>query len=71
MHVQSAAVQQVAAVAGRAVELTIRAERAFTFSFEGRDDAAARKITGFFAGHADARAEYDEECDLTCVFVDA
>lgn len=37
-------IKQISAVAGRAVELTIRGERNFTFSFEGRDDTASAKL---------------------------
>lgn len=64
-------IKEISAVAGRAVELTIRGQRNFTFSFEGRDDNASAKLVSFFRKEAKARSEYDEECDLTCVYVDA
>lgn len=54
---------------GKACELTIRAEREFTFSFNGSDFAAAAKIVKFFGTAADCSVRYDEECELTCVYV--
>jgi len=58
-------------VAGRSMEFTIRGDRNFTFSFEGRDDAAVSKVVAFFAEQAKVSAEYDEDCDQTCIFIDA
>jgi len=51
-------------VAGAAVELTIRAERAFTFSFESINKEAATKLAKFFEGQGQAKVEveHDEEC---------
>ncbi|AIW01654.1 hypothetical protein vB_Pae_PS9N_00003 [Pseudomonas phage vB_Pae_PS9N] len=57
-------------VAGVAVELTIRAERAFTFSFEEVNEAAADKLAKFFKeGGAKVEVEHDEECG-SFVYVD-
>lgn len=59
-------------VAGAAVELTIRAERAFTFSFESvNEEAAAKlaKLAKFFEGQAKVEVEHDEECG-SFVYVD-
>jgi len=58
-------------VAGRSMEFTIRGDRNFTFSFEGRDEEAVNKVVEFFAEHAKVSADYEEECDLTCIFIDA
>ena len=54
---------------GKACELTIRGEREFTFSFDGSDFAAAAKIVRFFGTAADCSIRYDEECEMTCVYV--
>lgn len=64
-------IEKIAKVAGRNVELTVRGERAFTLSYDGRDDAAAARLVGFFESVAACRADYDEDCDHTCVYVDA
>ncbi|AKI28834.1 hypothetical protein PM404_gp45 [Stenotrophomonas phage vB_SmaS-DLP_1] len=56
-------------VAGAAVELTIRAERAFTFSFESVNEEAAAKLAKFFEGQAKVEVEHDEECG-SFVYVD-
>lgn len=63
---------RIAKVAGRAVELTIRGDRNFTFSFDGRDDAAQNRLVSFFADAAKrVSSDYDAECDHTCIYVDA
>jgi len=49
-------------VAGREVEVTVRGERNFTFSFEIIDKVATRKICEFFKGQAKIEVEEDEEC---------
>lgn len=64
-------IDRVSKIAGRAVELTIRGDRKFTFSFEGRDDSAAAKLVAFFRPEAKTTSDYDEECDHTCIYVDA
>lgn len=56
-------------VAGAAFELTIRAERAFTFSFESVNEEAAAKLAKFFEGQAKVEVEHDEECG-SFVYVD-
>lgn len=56
-------------VAGAAVELTIRAEKSFTFSFEEVNEAAAAKLAKFFEGQAKVEVEHDEECG-SFVYVD-
>lgn len=65
------AITHIEQVAGRSMEFTVRGDRNFTFSFEGRDDAAVSKVVEFFAAHAKVSAEYDEDCDQTCIFIDA
>ena len=65
------AIAKIEQIAGRSMEFTVRGERNFTFSFEGRDDAAVSKVVEFFAAWANVSADYDEECDQTCIFVDA
>ena len=59
-------------VAGVAVELTIRAEKAFTISFDGRNDEAVKKIFAYFAGNVKTiESDYDAECDMSCVWFTA
>lgn len=36
-------------VAGLPVEITVRGKRSFTFSFEGKNEIAAKKIQQYFA----------------------
>ena len=62
---------KISDVAGREIEITVRGLRAFTFSFDGRDDVASAKLAAFFASEAKVVCEYDEECDQTCIFIDA
>lgn len=59
----------MSAVAGRRVELTIRAERSFTFSYDVIDGTAAKKISEYFKGQAQVAIDEDAECG-TCVYVD-
>jgi hypothetical protein len=54
-------------VAGFSVEVTVRGERKFTFSFEGRNDLAVERIKKYFKGQS-IRVDYDEECDYTCLY---
>lgn len=49
-------------VAGREIEITIRGDRSFTFSFDEIDEVATRKICDFFKGSAKISVETDEEC---------
>lgn len=55
--------RKLAAVAGVAVELTIRGPRAFTISTDQRNEAAAEKLAAFFkAGGSVVSVEHDDEC---------
>ena len=65
------ALAHIEQIAGRSMEFTVRGDRSFTFSFEGRDDAAVSKVVEFFADGAKVHADYDEDCDQTCIFIDA
>ncbi|MGU9992736.1 hypothetical protein D0839_16285 [Bordetella avium] len=65
------ALDTITKIAGRAVELTIRGEKSFTFSFDGRDDSASARLMDFFRSAGKAASDYDAECDHTCVYVDA
>lgn len=60
---------KISQVAGEPVELTIRGDRAFTFSMEARNDAAAQRIAEFFAGQAKVEIEHDDEVG-SFVYVD-
>ena len=55
-------------VVGFPVEITIRGKRSFTFSFEGKNETAAKKIQQYFAPVL-LEYDYDEECDLTCLYM--
>lgn len=55
-------------VAGVPVEITIRGKKSFTFSFEGKNEVAAKKIQEYF-NHVALDYDYDEECDLTCLYM--
>lgn len=55
-------------VAGVPVEITIRGEKSFTFSFEGKNEVAAKKIQEYFNPVA-LDYDYDAECDLTCLYM--
>lgn len=54
-------------VAGVLVEITIRGKKSFTF-FEGKNEVAAKKIQKYFAP-VTLEYDYDEECDLTCLYM--
>ena len=53
--------EQINKIAGREIEVTVRGDRSFTFSFEAIDKAATRKICDFFKGQAKIEVEEDEE----------
>ena len=55
-------------VAGIPVEITVRGKRSFTFSFEGKNETAAKKIQQYFAP-VSLEYDYEEECDLTCLYM--
>lgn len=58
-------------ISGREVEITVRSMTGFTFSFDGQDDEAAARIVKFFENEArEVSSEFDEECDMTCVYID-
>lgn len=61
-------------VMGVEVELTIRGERKFTISFEGRNDAAVKRLKTYLGDTVEYESlgdDYDEECDMTCIFFTA
>ena len=55
-------------VAGVPVEITIAANKTFTFSFEGKNEVAAKKIQDYFAPKQ-LEYDYDDECDFTCLYM--
>lgn len=56
-------------VAGRDVEITIRGERSFTFSFDAIDERAKDRIMGYLHGHGSLVAVEDQECG-TFIYLD-
>ena len=69
LEMKKALEAKISQVAGVAVELTIRGDRAFTFSTEERSDEAAQRIAEFFAGEAVVEIEHDDEIG-SFVYVD-
>ncbi|HEX3163560.1 MAG TPA: hypothetical protein VHQ92_13365 [Pseudolabrys sp.] len=63
-------VETISKIAGRQVELTIRGERNFTFSFDDVDLKAANAIAEFFKGQGRVKIETDDECG-TFIYLDA
>ena len=54
--------EKINKVAGRDVEITIRGDHSFTFSFEAIDKKATKAICDFFFGQANISVEENEEC---------
>ena len=54
--------ESVNQVAGREVEVTVRGDRSFTFSFDAIDKKATEAIKAFFSGQSTISVEEDEEC---------
>lgn len=61
---------QLTQIAGLPIEVTVRGDRAFTFSFEGQCEAAVAAVVKFFGSFAKMAASYDHECDFTCIYAD-
>lgn len=61
--------QTLSKLAGQPVEVTIRSEKAFTFSLEVVDKKATKAITNFFKGQGKLTVEEDEECG-TFIYLD-
>lgn len=56
-------------IAGTQLEITIRGDKNFTFTFNSVNKAATDKLVKFFNGYSVA-VDADEECG-TCIYVDA
>lgn len=69
-HGKTALETQLTGIAGRPVEVTVRGDRKFTFSFDGQCEAAVAAVRRFFGSLARMTSSYDEECDLTCIYAD-
>lgn len=52
----------ISKIAGVPVEITIRGDRQFTYSFDGVDAAAADKVVRFFGSLAACEVVADDEC---------
>ena len=57
-------------IAGVKIEITIRGEAQFTYSFDGDNPEAVEKIKAFFKGQGTFHEDsgYDLECDSTCLY---
>lgn len=53
---------------GKDIELTMRNAANWTISYEGKDAGAETRIIDALGG-IPAKAEYDEETDLTCIYI--
>ena len=63
--------KQISKVAETEVEITIRGEKSFTFSYEGENQKAENGIKAFFKNAVNSLiCDYDEECDYTCIYVE-
>lgn len=60
----------LSAVAGYPVEITIRGERAFTFSFDAIDPRAGQKLAAFMGATAKTSIATDAELEMTFVYVE-
>jgi len=54
--------EKISKIAGREVEITVRGDRSFTFSFEAIDKDATKRIVDFFRGQSTTSVEEDDEC---------
>lgn len=63
----------VSLVAGISIEITIRGEKQFTFSFDGKNEEAISKIKNYFKNGFSWGKDsgYDDECDFTCLYANA
>ena len=61
---------QLSRVAGVSVEITIRGERKFTYSFDGDNESAVSALKNYFGtqGVFSSDSGYDHECDHTCLY---
>lgn len=62
--------QTLAKVAGKEIDITIRGNNKFTFSFEGENKQSEYKITKFFGDKIEITEDsgYDEETDMTYIY---
>lgn len=57
--------------AGVNIEVTIRGERSFTFSFEGQNETALQKIVSYLKKGSDRITYlYDSESDLSAIYLE-
>lgn len=61
--------QTLTKIAGREVEVTVRSDKAFTFSMDVVDPKATKAIKDFFKGQGTLTVEEDEECG-TFIYLD-
>ena len=60
------------ALTGVEMEITIRGERSFTFSFEGQNESACSKLVSYFKSAAKSvAASYHSDIDMTSIFMEA
>ena len=57
-------------LSGCPVELTIRGELEFTISTDGNQVVNLQKVVRWFGSMVKAVCSYDEETDLTCLYID-
>ena len=57
-------------VTGKAVDITIRGEKSFTFSFEGQSRNALNNLVNYFFGQGEIKSGYDKECDMSFLYLE-
>ena len=57
-------------IANREIEITVRGEKEFTFSFDGEDKNAIKLLKRYFKNTwTKWTNDFDLECDMTCCYV--
>ena len=56
-------------ISRKAIEITIRGEKQFTFSFEGENTNSLNNLVNYFSGHGKIESGYDKECDMSFVYL--
>ena len=57
-------------IANREIEITVRGEKEFTFSFDGEDKNAIKFLKRYFKNTwTKWTNDFDAECDMTCCYV--
>jgi hypothetical protein len=59
-------------ISGQEIEITFRGEKSFTVSFDCQDSNAQTILVEYFKKAAKkVTSDYDEECEQTCIWIEA